>query len=257
MAVDYDFSNIRIRITLTEEMLGTASANPELHSEFIASKAPDAPSMEEEVAALGAEAVEKKGMTVFTRDEDGDLCIWDYQVKGFFKDAAQMMKKVPGSASSQIKAFKKEVDGAIFVFPRKIKLNFPKDVPHVAGVCQRPLRASTAQGERVALASSETVPAGTTLDIVVKFLNKADMEACCEWLNYGELRGLGQWRNSGKGRFLWDQLDAHGQYKDAGNNEHGKRAARIIADRKAREAARAKREAAKKVDAIDMPETLE
>jgi hypothetical protein len=22
-----------------------------------------------------------------------------------------------------------------------------------------------------------------------------------EWLEYGELRGLGQWRNSGKGRF--------------------------------------------------------
>lgn len=23
-----------------------------------------------------------------------------------------------------------------------------------------------------------------------------------EWLSYGKLRGLGQWRNSGKGRFL-------------------------------------------------------
>ena len=248
---------MKVRITFTEQILGTASNNPDIHREFIAKKAPDAESIEEEVAAIGADEVADKGMTVFPRMEDGTPFIWDYQVKGFFKDAAQMMKKVPGSASSQIKAFKKEVDGAIFVFPRKIKLNFPKGVPQVAGVCQRPLRASTAQGERVALASSETVPAGTTLDIVVKFLNKADMEACCEWLNYGELRGLGQWRNSGKGRFFWDQLDAHGQYKDAGNNEHGKRAARIIADRKAREAARAKREAAKKVDAVDMPETLE
>ena len=57
-----------VRLTLTEEMLGTASANPEIHSEYIASKAPDAMSMEEEVAAIGAAEVEKKAMTVFPRD---------------------------------------------------------------------------------------------------------------------------------------------------------------------------------------------
>lgn len=236
MAVDYDFTNIKVRFTLTEEMLGTASANPDLHSEFIASKAPDAPSMEEEVAALGAEAVEKKGMTVFTRDEDGDPCIWDYQIKGFFKDAAQMMKKVPGSASSQLKAFKKEIDGAIFVFPRKIKLVMPKGGQ--IGVCQRPLRASTAQGERVALASSETVPAGTTLTFVVRFMNKADIEPCCEWLNYAALRGLGQWRNSGKGRCLWDQFNGDDEIIGGNNEKKKKKKAKAAAD-------------------VDMPESLE
>ena len=56
---------LTVRLTLTEEMLGTASANPEIHSEYIASKAPDAMSMEEEVAAIGADEVEKKAMTVF------------------------------------------------------------------------------------------------------------------------------------------------------------------------------------------------
>jgi hypothetical protein len=28
-----------------------------------------------------------------------------------------------------------------------------------------------------------------------------------EWLDYGCLRGLGQWRNSGKGRFFWERID--------------------------------------------------
>ena len=172
MTPEYDFTNIKIRLTLTEEMLGTASANPDIHSEFIASKAPDAQKLEDEVAALGADAVEKKGMTIFARDEDGDPCVWDYQIKGFFKDAAQMMKKVPGSASSALKAYKKEIDGAIFVYPRKIKLTMPEGGE--IGVCQRPLRAQTMQGERVALASSETVPAGTTLTFTVQFLNKAE-----------------------------------------------------------------------------------
>ena len=40
-----------------DELLGTASADPDIHARFIASKAPDAPSRADEVAAIGAEAV--------------------------------------------------------------------------------------------------------------------------------------------------------------------------------------------------------
>lgn len=47
--------NLKIRITFTEELLGTASANPELHRDFIASKAPDAVNIEEEIAAISVE----------------------------------------------------------------------------------------------------------------------------------------------------------------------------------------------------------
>lgn len=43
-----------VRLTFTEQVLGTASNNPDVHREFIASKAPDAASREDEVAALGA-----------------------------------------------------------------------------------------------------------------------------------------------------------------------------------------------------------
>lgn len=51
---------IHIRMHFFEEVLGSASFNKELHDEFIASKAPDAMSREEEVEALGVgEVVEK------------------------------------------------------------------------------------------------------------------------------------------------------------------------------------------------------
>lgn len=33
---------IKVRITFTEEILGTASGDPKLHEEFVASKAPNA-----------------------------------------------------------------------------------------------------------------------------------------------------------------------------------------------------------------------
>lgn len=197
-------NTMKIRITLTEEMLGTASFNPELHDEYIASKAPDAQSREEEVAALGVGEVIEKGMTGFPRDEHGNPILWDYQIKGFFKDTAAAMKKIPGSLSAKVKAYKKEIDGLIFPQPRKIVLNLPKG--GTVGDCQRPLRASTPQGERVALAHSESVPAGTWMDVEIVYFLPEHVEWIEEMLDFGCMRGLGQWRNSGKGRFQWEKL---------------------------------------------------
>ena len=194
---------IKVRLTLTEEILGTASGNPNLHSDFIASKAPDAKSREEEVAAIGTDAEIEKSMTVFPRDEQGNPIMWDYQLKGFFKDACGMLRKVTGTKSAGCKAYKKTIDGMIFVSDRKIPF---KNVTEI-GNCQRPLRAQTAQGERISLANSETIPAGASLTFTVTCLNDADINLVKEWLDYGKLRGLGQWRNSGKGKFVWELLE--------------------------------------------------
>lgn len=194
------FETLKLRLTFTEEILGTASNNPEIHSEFIASKAPDAQKLEEEVAAIGADGVIEKSMTVFHRDENGNPVLFDYQVKGFFKDAAGALRRVPGTKASKIKAYKKEIDGLLFVNPRMIPLQMPDKL----GACERPLRASTAQGERVALANSETAPAGTYIDIEIMALTKEMRDLALECLEYGALRGIGQWRNSGKGRFTWE-----------------------------------------------------
>ena len=194
---------LKVKVTMFEEILGTASANPEIHEEFIASKAPDAPSREEEVAAIGADEVFEKGMTVFPRDKDGNPIAWDYQWKGFFKDACGALRKVPGTACSRIKAFKKEIDGLIFPEPRQIPILCNGDM----GICQRPLRGQTAQGERIALASSESIPAGATMTFDIRMLLPEHEKAIREMLNYGQLRGFGQWRNSGKGRFLYEVLE--------------------------------------------------
>lgn len=192
---------IKVRITTTEEMLGTASANPEIHSEFIASKAPDAPKMAEEVEAVGAEEVFEKAMTVFPKVNDAPV-MWDYQWKGFFKDTCSSLRKVTGTESSKIKAFKKEIDGLIFVEPRAIPIVFDGKM----GVCQRPLRGQTPQGERIALASSESIPAGATMEFTITCMLDNQEAAVREWLDYGKWRGIGQWRNSGKGRFTWEEI---------------------------------------------------
>jgi hypothetical protein len=204
---------LKVRITFTEEILGTASGDPKLHEEFVASKAPNALSMEEEVAALGVDEVVRNGMTVFPRDDQGRPFLWDYQIKGFFKDACSMLarcggkdsngKKVEVNESSKIKAYKKIIDGLIFVNPRRIPFIFDGQV----GSCQRPLRAQTAQGERIAIANSETVPAGAYIDVEIVLLNSEYEAAVIEWLDYGALRGIGCWRNASKGRFEYQILD--------------------------------------------------
>lgn len=192
---------LTVKVTFIEELLGTASANKEIHEQFIASKAPDAKSLEEEVEAVGAEEVFEKGMTVFPR-VDGRPVAWDYQWKGFLKDAVGMLRKVPGSEAGKVKAYKKEIDGLIFAQPRAIPIEFDGEV----GLCQRPLRGQTAQGERVALATSESIPAGATMTFTWVFLCDQHEKLVREALDYGVMRGFGQWRNSGKGRFTWEEI---------------------------------------------------
>ena len=201
-----------VRLTLTEEALGTSSSSKELHKEYIASKAPDARSTEEEVAALGVDAVDEKGRTVFPRMAVGDDAdvpfVYDYQLKGFFKDAAKMLKKVSGSECSKVRAYKQAIDGLIFIDQRKIPWMAEDGTPaHVGPTCERPLRASTPMGERIAISSSETVPAGSHLDFGIILLDKTLLPMVKECLTYGRLRGLCQWRNSGKGTFTWEATD--------------------------------------------------
>ena len=78
---------LKVRLTFTEEILGTASNSPTIHDDYIASNAPDAKSREEEIAAIGVAEYVEKSMTVFPQLEDGTPFLYDYQVKGFFKDA--------------------------------------------------------------------------------------------------------------------------------------------------------------------------
>ena len=51
---------LKVKLTFTEPILGTSPANPEIYREFIGSKSPDAATVEEEVSALGADAVAER-----------------------------------------------------------------------------------------------------------------------------------------------------------------------------------------------------
>lgn len=193
---------LKVKLTFTESILGTCPKNAEIYRDFIGSKSPDASTIEDEVASLGVDAVAEKGMTVFPRDEHGNPFLYDYQIKGYFKDTCGGLKKVSTSKSSKVKAYKKEIDKLIFVKERKIPFENYTEI----GINQRPLRAMTMQGERVSLAMSEEINAGATVTFTIQMLSDEHEAIVREWLNYGVFSGIGQWRNASHGRFTWEEL---------------------------------------------------
>lgn len=189
-------------LEFTEPLLGTLAGDKELAKNFIASKAPEGPKADE--LETIDEMVEKSS-TVFNRDDQGPF-LWDYHIKGFFKDAIDGLINNGDHTKEELKKFrltpylyKKTIDKQLFVAPRKVRLDMPNGKETF--FIERPLRAETMRGERVALARSEACPEGTLLSMTVTLLQD-NLEAWVDMaMQYGGLRGIGQWRNAGFGRF--------------------------------------------------------
>ena len=193
---------LSVTLTFLQEILGTQTGDKDIYRSYIGSKAPDATTIEEEVAAVGVDNVVEKGKTWFPKNKDGKRFIYDYQIKGFFKSACQAMKGVEGSLSSKVKAYKKLIDQSIFIRDREnVFFNYkPEEVSEI----QRPLRAMTMQGERVSIAISESLPAGTKVCVTILVFTKSHLDLVKEWLDYGQFNGLLQWRNAKFGSFTWE-----------------------------------------------------
>lgn len=203
-------------IELTTEMLGTVAANKEVFEKFILQKKRDEMEKNEKKgkpltfepteADLQAEIetiqeVEENGYTVFMADKEKGLFLYDYLVKGFIRYAGNALKDIveTGKKEPGIAALKSKLTDFCFVFPRMIFLN--KQEPD--GVRERPLRANTAKGPRNSLARSDKVNAGLRIHFQIGLLPHKEVSWAVirQILEYGELQGLGQWRNGGYGRF--------------------------------------------------------
>ncbi len=192
----------QVKLTLIEPMLGTAPLNQQQYEEWVVSKHPELAEVptagDDEMETL--EELQEKGTTGFHRLDDKPI-IYNYMITGFFKAACGSLRRTPGYLSHKVQAYKRIIDGLVFIKPRRIELVLDG---HEMGILERPLRGQTAQGERISLARSETVPEGTTLSFVVEVLGEVKEELLREWLDYGERRGLGQWRNAGYGAFTYE-----------------------------------------------------
>jgi hypothetical protein len=179
-----------IKIRLLTEMLGTVTKDPEVYKTYIESKKPDNIDEEE---YLTVEKIEEKGWTGFHKDETG-LFIYEYMIKGFLKNAGNVLKDV-----IKVKALRSKIDNYLFIAPRRIYLG--QTEPN--GYIERPLRAMTMQGPRVTLARSDKVDAGIIIEFEITLIPHKELtwELIDTLLEYGKFSGLGQFRNGGYGRF--------------------------------------------------------
>lgn len=173
-------------------ILGTQAANPKVHSEFIAAKAAKLAKGEEQTAMLPEENLETKGLTVFLLDD------------GVLKSQIKI-----GSPASK-------VDNLILVEPDYIHFTRGgKPVTEADEIFERPLRAMTMQGPRVSVSASEIIRPDWEIEFTLTLIDNErtaksaalTFDVIEEALNYGSIKGLGQWRNGQNGRFTWERVE--------------------------------------------------
>jgi hypothetical protein len=248
---------IKIQIVFVEPVLGSTNNNPVIMSEFNAEKAKNAAKAAEEVAALpvnvaraaagkpiitgkqddgssgggtidekqeccdmaDAEEVIKKQTTVFPRNLDGTVFCWDYQWRGFFKEALSIGTEATDDEQASTAMgplskwlIKRTVDSLLFITERRIPFFGPDQQPiREVQLLERPLRATTQRGERICLARSEIIPAGSSCQFTLRWMQAPakgkkpskmgiTIEAIAWTLGYALLKGFGQWRGGGYGR---------------------------------------------------------
>ena len=197
---------MKAKITFTQPLLGTLAGNKEIAEKFILSKH-KVEVQEDELSAVETVCEElTNGSTVLYADEVGHF-LFDYQIKGFMKSAVlarfiesgEYTKDVLKKRNMSKWVYKRTIDTQVFVSPRKVYLSIP-DEKELAWI-ERPLRCTTLQGDRIALARSEAAPEGTTCEFEITCLNKSLEKHIPMLFDYGKFFGIGQWRGGGFGTF--------------------------------------------------------
>lgn len=205
------FESRTYRIHGITPMLGVAPASKTLRTEYIISKAPTDALRQEEID--NTPDLDDKGLTVFDRDNQDRLCFMGYKMKGFFKEALDALQAQLGVLRPGGK-----IDKLVAVEPRYIPIMRNGEyLREEDSVNERPLRAKTMPGDRVALASSEQIDDPWEFEIEVSlFPNGGTAKSkAITWdaletaLDYGAWHGLGGWRNADWGRFTWERTDEH------------------------------------------------
>jgi len=203
----------KLRCTFTEPALG-GQATRNVTEKYVHEEARKAgiadEKLEEELDTL--EDRLETLTTTFHKDEAGKPIMWDYHLRGFLKSTGSTFNGEMG-----VSAIKSKIDQYLFVFPRRFPLVMPPG--SVITFNERPLRADTAKGPRVALARSEQVPAGTMFECELRLLTPGGRKqkgALSEelvrfLLDYGEYSGMFQWRNASWGRFIYELTAVDGR----------------------------------------------
>lgn len=212
------YTEKKFRLTGISPLLGSIAMNKEVFEDYLVRRKVKG----DEQLQRGLEDVENviepdvdekdaPKATGFYRDAStNNIILKDYQIKGFLKEAARALKSQVGITNHVSK-----IDNLVFIKERNIPLMRGGEwMSNPDSVLDRPLRAMTAQGPRVAKAYSEMVDDPWYIEITIRVIDNAEsgkskamtMDVVEELLAYGEMKGLLQWRNGGYGSFTFEEI---------------------------------------------------
>lgn len=155
--------------------------------------------------------MDSKGTTVFFWDKETDYpCIGDHMIYGFLKAASEAIGRTlprKNGVMLQSMSYTQSIinqhvrcEEQFIPFDRDLK----RDEQGKPFYLQRSLRGMTPQGPRISLAKSEVVEAGARLRFGLKVMKDSPLtyDILRKLFSYGEMVGLGQWRNAGNGMFV-------------------------------------------------------
>ena len=225
----------KVTMWFVQPLLGSAPSDPNIYKTFIASKAPDAPTREEELMTTTVENVASRGTNIFLRrTKTGKPTLSQHTIKGFLKERGTQEGRTVGGI--KIKNHKTKITGNITIKPSFIDLDIPEELirdtteevfrkegfgyasavrfPAEPGsrfrrvmfpTCDRPLQADTPNGKVTSIASSEIAPAGTSIsfEMTIQEIAKTDKDPgpmdsrIAALFLSGVEHCTGQWRSSG------------------------------------------------------------
>lgn len=206
---------LEIKIMFTEDILGSWPADNEILTRFISTKAPSPWLQAEENDAIPEKPAEA-GHSVFPQDKKG-LFLWNFHIKGFLKEAGNNLK-----TAVNIKNLRSKIDNYVFIQPRKIYLQRDGEIiTEPDDILERPVRAQTIQGPRIALVGSERVKPPAEITCTIEVIDNAEitLNTIRQLLEYGAYKGIGQWRNGGFGSFAWEELSCYENPRPAKESE--------------------------------------
>lgn len=227
-------TTFNITIDFLTPILGTIPKDRKVFETHIQSKAADkgeghgglsADELKAEVESI--EEVEERGTTGFFTNAAGTPYLFDYQIKGFFKEVGNTLK---GDKQLNVTALKSKIDQYVFIrdrrnpfIPGESMSPCESDMDELIvwapqnghgyrqGTIERPLRAETAKGPRVSLARSDVLGnVALSFGLVVFNSPAINGKLLQDILAYGQFKGTGQWRNGGWGRFTVRSFDELG-----------------------------------------------
>lgn len=161
--------------------------------------------LKEEVGEL-----EERGITVFFREDD-KVAIGDHMIYGFMKAAAEAISRTLPTKKGVMLHSAAYTESIInqhvrcqeefLTYDRDILRKSDGSINHKV----RSIRVVTAQGPRVSIIKSEQIPAGASVTFRLNVLDGSPLteEILRKLFDYGEICGLGQWRNAGYGTFTY------------------------------------------------------